>query len=468
MRFELWWLDATGVWEQLAALSSHLQPKASDTAFLSSRATLLMPPHGYAKRPGRGTKHGGREKAHGRKHTDSAENAKGIGSSKGSSAIPVELQQLLLNIFKDAFSTQFDENLPATIQNIKQHLFNRDFHKAFGSGAHLEAYATRWSPSRALAYLEILCSLPHLSNQLWDSSRGGATQSGEAEHPPGTSEEVAHDTHVGERATMPQPYTVTPTSRSGRTKIACLGGGAGAEVVAFAGYLRYLSSSATVGSNSSQEKLDSGSATLINFDIAAVDIADWSTVVHTLSTSVSTPPSISKYASAALRALNAPLVDPESFTVNFYRQDVLNMDVQLMASVLQDTALVTLMFTLNELYTTSISDTTNFLLSLTYILEPGSLLLVVDSPGSYSTVDIGKSADVDESPPTPRKYPMQWLLDHTLLEASTIGSSRNTTLGGQWEKLVSDDSRWFRLPEGLKYPIELEDMRYQLHLYRRL
>lgn len=431
-------------------------------------ATPLMPSHAYAKRPGRGTNAGGRDKAHGKKHAEVAENPKASESSKGSSAVALELQQLLLNVFKNAFSTQFDDNLPGVIQNVKQQLFHRDFEKAFGSEAHLKAYATRWSPSRALAYLEILCSLPHLSNRLRRIAHGGAVQSGEAEHPAGTSEETAHDTHVEERATMPQPYTITPTSDSGRTKIACLGGGAGAELVAIAGYLRYLWSSTIVRAQSSQAILDSGSGTPINFEIAALDIADWSAVVHTLSTGVCSPPPISKYASAASRAVNAPLIDPESFTVNIYRQDVLNMDVQLMTSVLQGTTLVTLMFTLNELYTTSMSGTTNLLLSLTYILEPGSLLLVVDSPGSYSTVDVGKNGNKDDLSPTSKKYPMQWLLDHTLLEASTIGSSMNTTLGGQWEKLVSDDSRWFRLPEGLKYPIALEDMRYQLHLYRHL
>ena len=427
-----------------------------------------MSPHGHAKSTGRGSKPGGRDKAHDKKPPESAKNAKGSGSSQGSSTIPIETQQLLLNVFKNAISTQSNDELPAVIQNVKQQLFNRDFEKAFGSEAHLEAYAMRWSPSRALAYLEILCSLPQLSNQFQDTVDGDALQSGEAEHPAGIIEQVAPDTQVGKRATKPQPYTVTPNSRSGRSKITCLGGGAGAELVALAGYMRHLRSSATTSTQSSQEGLDSGSGTLVNFNIAAVDIADWSTVVQTLSAGICSPPPISKYASAALRAVNVPLADPESFIVTFYRQDVLNMDVQHMASILQDSTLVTLMFTLNELYTTSMGGTTNFLLSLTYILEPGSFLLVVDSPGSYSTVDIGKNPNKEDSSSAAKKYPMQWLLDHTLLEASTIGSSTNTTLGGQWEKLVSDDSRWFRLPEGLRYPIELEDMRYQLHLYRRL
>ena len=57
---------------------------------------------------------------------------------------------------------------------------------------------------------------------------------------------------------------------------------------------------------------------------------------------------------------------------------------------------------------------------------------------------------------------MKWLVDHVLLGE---GEGKD---GAEWEKIVEDDSRWFRLPEGLSYPIALENMRYQIHLYRRL
>ena len=56
---------------------------------------------------------------------------------------------------------------------------------------------------------------------------------------------------------------------------------------------------------------------------------------------------------------------------------------------------------------------------------------------------------------------MQWLLDHTLLE--TLQKDTEAS----WKKIVSDDSIWFRLSENLTYPVELENMRYQMHLYQR-
>jgi 25S rRNA (uracil2843-N3)-methyltransferase len=124
--------------------------------------------------------------------------------------------------------------------------------------------------------------------------------------------------------------------------------------------------------------------------------------------------------------------------------------------------LLTLLFTLNELYTTSIGKTTAFLLKLTMAVKPGSLLLVVDSPGSYSETKLGSEA---------KKYPMSWLMDHTLLEPE---DSQEGPKGGKnespasWVKIVSEEAKWFRIPEELRYPIPLENMRYQMHLYRRV
>ena len=126
-----------------------------------------------------------------------------------------------------------------------------------------------------------------------------------------------------------------------------------------------------------------------------------------------------------------------------------------------------LMFTLNELYSTSISATTNLLLGMTMLLEAGALLLVVDSPGSYSTVNIGKVTETANEG-SEKKYPMNWLLDHTLLEAASIGSSKRSKGEAQWKKLDESQSKWFRLPQSLNYPIDLEDMRYQFHLYQRV
>jgi 25S rRNA (uracil2843-N3)-methyltransferase len=166
---------------------------------------------------------------------------------------------------------------------------------------------------------------------------------------------------------------------------------------------------------------------------------------------LTTPPPLSKYASAAARASNERLIDPTQLDCSFFQADTLSLDNDALSNqVGSEPLIVTLMFTLNELYTDGgIGKTTKFLTNLGQILPQGSLLLVVDSPGSYSEAAVGKEK---------KRYPMQWLLNHTLLETELPALT--------WERLESEDSIWFRIPEGLSYPIQLENMRYQMHLYR--
>ena len=309
----------------------------------------------------------------------------------------------------------------------------------------------RWSPGRALGYLGVFCGIPDLSEVLVPRSRGRSRKSGNGSGSVGLGSASSGEASAGS---------------PGAARILCLGGGAGAEVVALAGFLRYLNAekSGRGGSPPAQETVPA------RCEITVVDIADWSSIMNKLYSSITTPPVLSPYASASAKASNVPLVDSSSYDVKFLKYDLLNMEVDQLAEILKDTTLVTLMFTLNELYSTSMSATTNLLLAMTFLLSPGSLLLIVDSPGSYSTIAIGKAsgASTTGDAKAEKKYPMQWLLDHTLLESAAIGSSRNNMQERQWEKVESCDSRWFRLPEDLRYPLDLEDMRYQVHLYRRL
>ncbi|KAF2220416.1 hypothetical protein BDZ85DRAFT_241005 [Elsinoe ampelina] len=332
--------------------------------------------------------------------------------ASGESSVSLKLQQHVLNIFRDACAEPLGSDLEPVIQKVKQHLYNRDFAEAFGSDAHLWAYAARWSPSRALAYLQIF-------------------------------QDIAPFITDGERTT-PAP----------NNEMTCLGGGAGAELVASAAWLRLHSSSIHEDAEPEAEEhtIDSDS-----LDVCCVDIANWASVVLRLDEAIKKPPTITKYASTAAKAANTSLLPPESMTSKSIQQDLLDANLDCIRPLFQTSDLVTMMFTLNELYSTSVSKTQRLLFELTVATSPGTLFLVVDSPGSYSTVTLNG---------TEKKYPMQWLLDHTLLEAS-----RNTRIlprGKHWQKVLSDDSRWFRLPKGLQYPIELENMRYQIHLYRRL
>ena len=316
--------------------------------------------------------------------------------------MPLKLQQQCLDIFNDALSPGVDDT--TNLQDVKGHLYNRDFIAAFGRDEYLRVYASRWSPSRALGYLQVLADVQ------------GYVLHGNEPSRPGQSNQDA-------------------------IEVVCLGGGAGAEAVALAGWL------------SAAMELMPGAVLQVCF----VDIAAWSATVDALHKRCVTAPELSKYASITAREANKPCVRAEAYSCSFQQQDVLDWpEDALRLVVTPETRLVTLLFTLNELYSTSVPKTQRLLSKLTATMAAGALILVVDSPGSYSTLTLNGAE---------KKYPMQWLLDHTLL-----GSPQKAGVeqAAKWEKVVSDESRWFRLPKGLQYPIELENMRYQIHLYRRL
>lgn len=249
--------------------------------------------------------------------------------------------------------------------------------------------------------------------------------------------------------------------------IVCIGGGAGAEIVALGGVWRDMVSSSLSGKSTAESTEDNTGDTEAKrreqvspgVTITAVDIADWTSVVSRLDAAM-------RSKILGTRSYPPPLLSRPGdgrqgkFEVAFQHKNVLELaDDQLhhlynSQSQQQQWTLVTLMFTLNELFSTSVAKTTAFLLRTTDAVLPGTYLLVVDSPGSYSSLTLGNSGE--------RRYPMKFLLDHTLLNVAE----------GKWEKLVSEDSRWWRRDaDRLGYDVGgvgLEDMRFQVHLYRRL
>lgn len=344
------------------------------------------------------------------------------------STIPLTLQQLLLNVFQSALvpntpASQHDQqnqsdandnegelDLKPLIQTIKSHLYNRDFDSAFTDANEelLRAYALRWSASRTLGYAGIFKAVLGLLSEDKEGRGAGG-------------------------------------------QIVCIGGGAGAEIVALAGVRRDIVAAAT-DTDTDGEEGEVG----MELKVTTVDIADWSGVVGRLDVAIrSSKVSGSKRHPAPL----LPDGNGDKFGVAFQKADVLSLpEGELKSLYGQGTVMVTLMFTLNELFSTSMAKATAFLLRTTDVVDPGTLFLVVDSPGSYSSLSLGKSEEKVE-----RKYPMKFLLDHTLLSVAE----------GKWEKVLSQDSRWWRRDAArLQYDVGegagLEDMRFQVHLYRRL
>lgn len=378
-------------------------------------------------------------------------------SSSQPPTLPLELQQRVLDAFRDAFSDSTSSPLPDTIQEIKQHLFNRDFGAAFGSSVYREAYAARWSPTRALTYLEILCSQPAISILLHGTSS------------------AKEDNHELQRLTtglsMNDGVSVHQDASPQCRRIINIGSGGGAELVALAGTLHQSSNQSELYHNTDGH-LRTPSAF---FDCVFVDIADWSLVLHKLEANVVNSFSLdTQDTSVTRKTTNIPNGKATNIATTVVQQDILEAWSDEFEATLTGACLVTILFTLNELYSSSMASTTRMLLSLTSLLEPGAILLVVDSPGSYSTVSLGKAPDTASDPSvkaepklSSKKYPMHWLLDHTLLETATVKDSQDKPRK-QWKVLDSRESQWFRLSPKLKYPLDLEDMRYQMHVYQRL
>lgn len=387
------------------------------------------------------------------------ENAE-IDLSAAIASIPVSLQQLLLNVFRTALlpdttsSSEPEENdLHTQIQTLKAHLYNRDFVSAFADASPelLRAYALRWSASRCLAYVGIFKGVvPALL-----------------------------DNSLALRRRNLDNADSKSNSENG-LRVLCIGGGAGAEIVALAGVWRALldeydaSSTNEKQIDETEESVDSNleklsltvkdALPLPKLNVTAVDVAEWSNVVDSLSKTIRSTTVLGQ------KSCPPPLLKDSSenaVDISFRHLDVLSLSEPDFSSLLSPhdapkTNLISLMFTLNELFSTSMPKTTQLLLRITDETDPGTILLIVDSPGSYSTLSIGGESAKQ------RQYPMKFLLEHTLL----------TVAQGKWEKMLSQDSRWFRREaskltysvnlEGGDGLVKLEDMRYQIHVYRRL
>ncbi|KAK6216073.1 hypothetical protein LQW54_003848 [Pestalotiopsis sp. IQ-011] len=335
--------------------------------------------------------------------------------------LPVELQQLILDVFRVTFPASQDfEALKPLLALINDPLVQGDFETAFGTDEFRDGYAIRWSPSRALMYSDVLA-------QICDEHRG-----------------------------CPWAEQLLGDGAAGPVRVLCLGGGA-AELMALAGLLRYRREDAA-----GRPEAASSPPLAPIIDIHQVDAADWSGIVSRLNTALITPPELSKYASAAARAQNASFLSPQAFATNFTKTDVLKLTVEDLQSMMRsDVTLVTLLFTLNDLYKTSIPRATSLLRNLSALAPRGCLLLAIDAHEATATA-VGPRDGQEKA------YPMSWLLDKALIPNQGPAGEASAP-PPVWEKLVDDTNRLCKFPEkGLNYPAGLENLKVQVHLFRRL
>ncbi|GAB7342492.1 hypothetical protein MBLNU457_g0687t1 [Dothideomycetes sp. NU457] len=356
--------------------------------------------------------------------------------------LPIDLQQLILNIFREAFLVARDfDSWKGTLHEINEALLDRDLDKAFASEEFREGYALRWAPSRCLAYANVLaCICDQRQDDSWVKT-------------------LLHR-----------------NSESRPARVVCFGGGA-AEVMAFAGLIRCLHP----GAAGKPQQLESGeSATPVTSRASSpvlalhlVDIADWSSVISELEIGLTTPPTLSKYASASARASNAALLGPNGLSTTLHQADILSLGTEELKRVVgSEPLMITFFLTLNDLYTTSVPKTTALLRKLDIVASEGSVVVVIDSIDASSSPSMSNDQSTGSSNDPPPCYPMDWLLDRGLLgkaqRSSNDDGDDEEKQEPRWEKTIGEKMMQHRLRDDLTYPGSLENLKFQLHVYRRV
>ncbi|KAI8608403.1 hypothetical protein BC830DRAFT_1072074 [Chytriomyces sp. MP71] len=197
--------------------------------------------------------------------------------------------------------------------------------------------------------------------------------------------------------------------------IYAIGSGSGGEYVGLASALASL--------NSTREVL-----------LHSQDIADYSHAMAPISATLA-----SKFASVRL-----------SFESSVF--DILSSDPTVVASKQASVTkadIITAFFILNELLANSKSQFVAFVKLLVGSMKKGALLLVIDSAGSFSEVTIGPSVS----------FCMNLFIPHVINLGDAIQA---------FEIVEQSNSKWYRFPVGLQYPLKLNNIRHFLRIYRKL
>ncbi|KAK6696966.1 hypothetical protein SNK05_013629 [Fusarium graminearum] len=154
-----------------------------------------------------------------------------------------EEQQRLLDIFSNAFNkTLSSDEFTTTLQEIKQALFNREFATAFGREDYLEAYAARWSPTRALCYATVLLSIKRHLNKILIPDKETPGKESDLGQTKGETTSNENDKLEQDVAAGIESIKLDSTSPSRNASLHMLSvGGCAAEHIAFASYIQATS-----------------------------------------------------------------------------------------------------------------------------------------------------------------------------------------------------------------------------------
>lgn len=313
--------------------------------------------------------------------------------------------QEILDLFQIVFKAQLESpNLPADIQDIKKDLYDRKYLEAFANSERNKSYMTRWSSSRSLAYASILAFFDEIY------------------------ELITKDFTISDDESDSEDENEKSEEYGDTCRCLSVGAGAAGEFIGLAAvFTRMMESKAGI----SNKKL--------NVDI--VDISNWEEGLNDVYNHI-----LEYWLSNSSNDAEQPNQPP--LTYNFVKKDILQLSSEELQLAKQD--LVTLLFTTNELFSENRSQSVSFLKTLNNGCRKGCYLLIVESAGSFSHIQVGT-----------KMFPVQFLVDTVL--CGPPGHEKE----GAWEIVDSDDSCWFRLEKNLDYPLKLENMRFFYRLYRK-
>jgi 25S rRNA (uracil2843-N3)-methyltransferase len=272
---------------------------------------------------------------------------------------PLPIETLILTTITAAItSTLSNSALPTIIQNIKSFLYDKQFLKVFEDESVLDAYAARWVPSRALAFREIIGGSEYLTRVLEGRKAGGVDK--------GKSKEVEDE-------------------ELDRTRVICLGGGAGSELLALAALVSPQNSVPAGEPIPKKPEDDDEEAEPIQVatayptcDIHLVDLGPYQSLLAKFTT-----------------ALHEHMPTTR-FTQTFHQADILapsepDLFETLIPEDSSSPTIITLLYTLTELFIQSRPATINLLTRITRNSPKGTLFLVVDSANEEaSALGVGK------------------------------------------------------------------------------
>jgi len=191
------------------------------------------------------------------------------------------------------------------------------------------------------------------------------------------------------------------------SKVHCMGGGSCGELVGFASFLQMCPR-----------------ANPLEFVIQ--DYADYTDIVNRVSNAITTT------------------FPKSNLLVSFQHSNVLDDYSPQTLSSVTASDLITCMFILNELLAESKANFVTFIKRLLSSMKSGALLLIVDSAGSFSDIQVASGK---------RIYSVWMLLDAI----------------SDFETVEREDSRWFRLSPSMQthYPVKVNNCRYFLRIYRK-